>query len=101
MGQCCSKNESDQALVTPHQQIPTTTNSVCTPILNGATHPNQIKLQSTPNFYKPQNSSFPSQSHLNSSASSSNQRKDAHYGEDTVIALFPYESRSEGDLSFQ
>ncbi|KAI6182176.1 Variant SH3 domain containing protein [Aphelenchoides bicaudatus] len=103
MGQCCSKNaETEQELVTPHQMP--ANNTVCTPILNGAAHPSQIKLQpTTPSFYKPQNSSFQSQSHLNTSASSDGRRKDFGGGsnEDTVIALFPYESRSEGDLSFQ
>jgi hypothetical protein len=100
MGQCCSKNaDPEPVLVTPHQMPQT--NSVCTPILNGVGQTTQIKLQSTSNFYHPQNSSFQSQSHLNSSATSDSRRKDAHFGEETVIALFPYESRSEGDLSFQ
>lgn len=59
---------------------------------------NQLKLQSTPNVYHPQNSFQSQTSHLNSSSSLDTRRKD--FGEETVIALFPYESRSDGDLSF-
>lgn len=99
MGNKCTKKnrQPDQVLVNvplngQHQMTPHATGSI-----NGIAPNTQLNLQSTPNFYHHQNnSSF--QSQLNSSLSS-DRRKD--FGEETVIALFPYESRAEGDLSFQ
>lgn len=93
MGLCLSKKKP---MPPEHAQLVSNVTSSHVPF-NAET--NGIALQHNSSFQSPRHIQTSFQSTFNTSASTDNShQKDS--SEKTVIALFPYESRSDGDLSF-
>jgi hypothetical protein len=93
MGQCFS---SKKPVIPEHAQLAA---NVTPSHVSYNTETNGIAIQQNSSFQSPQHTQRSFHSTFNTSASSDNtHHKDP--AEKTVIALFPYESRSDGDLSF-